>query len=46
MSKIRPPDPAEVADDASPDPLVGWRGRHPIPRLRRLDLAALGASLL
>ena len=35
----------------SPNPLVGWGGGHPphsppLRRLRRLDLAAFGASLL
>ena len=38
------PDPARVAHDAPPDPLVGQGGGYPLPRLssrrlRRLDLA-------
>ena len=45
------PDPAEGAYDASPDPLVGWRGGYPLSiplparRLRRLELGAYGASV-
>jgi len=35
--------PAGGAYDAPPDPLVGWRGGHPLPIdvSRRLDLAAI-----
>ena len=45
-------DPAGGAHDAPPDPLVGWRGGHPLsnphpsPRLWRLDSRAFGAQLL
>ena len=45
------PDPAGGADDAPPDPLVGWGGGYPLPipyppwRLWRLDPRAFGARL-
>ena len=38
------PDPAGGAHDASPDPLVGWAGGHPLPI--PLPLGAYGASIL
>ena len=46
------PDLAGGAYDAPPDPLVVWEGGYPLPiplparRLRRLELGALGASII
>ena len=37
------PKPRWGAYDAPPEPLVGWRGGHPLPR--RLPLNAYGTSL-
>jgi len=38
------PDPTGGAHSAPPDPLVGWRGKHPLPYFTLLG--AFGASTL
>jgi len=43
FSRGSAPDPAEGAHDAPPDPLVGWRGEHPLPIA--VPIGTYGASI-
>jgi len=40
------PYPAGGAHDAPPDPLVGWGGGHPLPRLYPIGASLLAHSAL